>query len=137
VRQAEEDQIAELARFMLQSVSFMDIPQFLELASHRFLYVLDTIVVGMYRGLSPRETDTERTMRVNCLPPARPSAVDRPNLVRAPAQVPVPVVVHGGNVNTADDVIFMGFGMQKSLRKVLCDSCSPVRTQLLPFLKKY
>jgi len=75
VRQVEEDQIAELARFTLQSVSFMDLPRFLELASHRFPYVLDTIVVGMYRGLSPRETDNERTMRVNCLPLTRPPAI--------------------------------------------------------------
>ena len=109
VRQVEEDQVAELARFTLQSVSFMELPRFLELASHRFPYVRDTIVVGMYRGLSPRETDAERTMRVTCLPPARPPAVSRPNQVPAPAPVPVPVVIHGGNVNTADDVILMGF----------------------------
>lgn len=36
VRQAEEDQIAELARFTLRSVSFMDLPWFVELASHQF-----------------------------------------------------------------------------------------------------
>src|SRR6218665_2479477 len=34
VRQGVEDQMAELARFTLQSVRFMDLPRFLELASH-------------------------------------------------------------------------------------------------------
>lgn len=107
VRQAEEDQIAELARFTLRSVSFMDLPRFVELASHRFPYVLGTIVVGMYRGLSPWEADTERMMRAKCLPLARLPAVDRHN----PVPALVPVFVHGVNVNLADDdVMFMGFG---------------------------
>ena len=63
-RQAEEDQIAELTRWTQASVTSMTLPRFLELASHRYPFVADTMIVGIFRGLSPTADIPDRTARV-------------------------------------------------------------------------